>query len=68
LYAIRDDLVNPSRVISSPDWRMYLLSPADVEREVLRLHQYKKLQYEAAGTLLQLTLPHQSALEYAEAV
>jgi hypothetical protein len=68
LYAIRDDLVNPSRVIASPDWRMYLLSAADVEREVLRLHQYKKLQYEAAGTLLQLTLPHQSALEYAEAV
>ena len=35
---------------------------------LLRLHQYKKLQYEAAGTLIQLTLPHQSALEYAKAV
>jgi hypothetical protein len=68
LYAIRDALVNPNRVISSPDWRMYLMSPADVEREVLRLHQYKKLQYEAAGTLLQLTLPHQTALDYAEAI
>jgi hypothetical protein len=47
---------------------MFLMSPTDVEREVLRLHQYKKLQYEAAGTLLQLTLPHQTALEYAKAV
>jgi len=68
LYAIRDELVSPARVISSPDWRMFLMSPTDVEREVLRLHQYKKLQYEAAGTLLQLTLPHQTALEYAKAV
>jgi len=68
LYAIRDELVSPARVISSPDWRMFLMSPTDVEREVLRLHQYKKLQYEEAGTLIQLTLPHQSALEYAKAV
>jgi len=68
IHAMRDELVNPSRVISSRDWRMFLMSPTDVEREVLRLHQFKKLQYEAAGTLLQLTLPHQSALEYAEAV
>lgn len=68
LYAIRDELVSPTKVISSPDWRMYLMNSTDVEREVLRLHQYKKLEYDAAGTLIQLTLPHQSALEYAKAV
>lgn len=68
LYAIRDQLVSPAKVINSIDWRMFLMSSADVEREVLRLHQYKKLHYEAAGTLLQLTLPHQTALEYAKAV
>ena len=68
LYAIHDQLVSPARVINSTDWRMFLMSSSDVEREVLRLHQYKKLQYEAAGTLLQLTLPHQTALEYAKAV
>jgi hypothetical protein len=68
LHAMRDTHANPARVISSPDWRMFLMSPDDVEREVLRLHQFKKLHYEAAGTLLQLTLPNQTALEYANAV
>ena len=68
LHAMRDEHVSPARVISSSDWRMFLMSPDDVERDLLRLHQFKKLQYETAGTLLQLTLPHQTALEYAEAV
>lgn len=66
LHAMRDALINPARVIASPDWRMYLMGPDDVERELLRLHQFKKLHYEAAGTLLQLTLPCETALEYAE--
>jgi hypothetical protein len=45
---------------------MFLMGPDDVERELLRLHQFKKLHYEAAGSLLQLTLPEPSALAYAE--
>ena len=68
LHAMRDEHVNPARVISSPDWQMFLLAPSDVESELLRLHQYRKLQYEAAGTLLELTLPYQTALQFAEAV
>jgi len=68
LHAMRDEHVSPARVIASPDWRMFLMGPDDVERELLRLHQFKKLHYEAAGSLLQLTLPHQTALEYAEAM
>jgi hypothetical protein len=68
LHAMREEQVSPARVISSPEWRMFLMGPADVERELLRLHQFKRLHYEAAGTLLQLTLPHRTALEYAEAV
>ena len=46
---------------------MYLMAPSDVERELLRLHQYRKLSYESAGTLGQLTLPFPTALAYAEA-
>lgn len=68
LHAMREEHVSPARVISSPEWRMFLMGPADVERELLRLHQFKRLHYEAAGTLLQLTLPNRTALEYAEAV
>ena len=68
LHAMRDEHISPARVMASPDWRMFLMGPDDVERELLRLHQYKKLHYEAAGSLLQLTLPHQTALDYAEAM
>lgn len=68
LHAMRDEHISPARVIASPDWRMFLMGPDDVERELLRLHQFKKLHYESAGTLLQLTLPRQTALEYAEAM
>ena len=47
---------------------MYLLRPADVEQEILRLHQFRKVHYEAAGSIVQLSLPQPSALAYAEAM
>ena len=66
LHALRDTGLAPRQVIHSPEWRMYLMRPADVERELLRLHQYRRLRYEAAGSIVELELPRQSALEYAE--
>lgn len=66
LYAIREKTQNPQKVIESEDWRMFLMPRADVERELLRLHQYRKLDYQIAGSLVQLTLPCASASEYAQ--
>jgi hypothetical protein len=66
LHAIREEQHSPSKVISSPDWRMFLMRPSDVERELLRLHQFKKLDYQVAGSLVQLTLPYATSREYAE--
>ena len=43
-----------------------LMLPSDVERELFRLHQYRKLDYQIAGSLVQLSLPCASACEYAE--
>ena len=54
------------KVIDAPDWRMFLMRPADVERELLRLHQFRKLDYQVAGSLVQLSLPCASSREYAE--
>lgn len=65
LHALRDAEPNPRRLIESPEWRMFLMEPADVERELLRLHQFQKLHYDVAGSLSQLTLPCASALDYA---
>jgi hypothetical protein len=37
----------------------------DVERELLRLHQFHRLEYEAAGSLTRLDLPADSLDAYA---
>jgi hypothetical protein len=66
LHAMRDEKVSPSKVVGSPDWRMFLMRPGDVEHELLRLHQFRKLDYQVAGSLAQLTLPCVSSREYAE--
>jgi hypothetical protein len=66
LYALREELLSPSKVLASDDWRMFLMQPSDVERELLRLHQFRKLDYQIAGSIVQLTLPYANACEYAE--
>jgi len=66
LHAMRDEKLSPSKMISSPEWRLFLMRPADVEHELLRLHQFKKLEYQVAGSLVQLSLPCTSTSEYAE--
>lgn len=66
LQSLRDDGIGPDRVTATPEWRMFLMRPTDVELELLRLHQFRKLRYEAAGSLVELTLPCATALEYAE--
>jgi hypothetical protein len=66
LHALREETQSPGKIIAAPDWRMFLLRPADVEREILRLHQFHKLDYQAAGSLVQLSLPCATAHNYAE--
>lgn len=68
MHALRDTGLAPRKIITAPDWRMYLMRPDDVERELLRLHQFHKLRYEVAGSIVELSLPNKSALEYAEAM
>ncbi len=64
-HAISEQVGNPRAVVESEDWRMYLMDPEDVERELFRLHQFRKLRYEVAGSLAQLDLPCGTALQYA---
>lgn len=65
LHAMAQLEPNARRIIDSADWHMYLMDAADVERELLRLHQFRKVHYEVAGSLAQLKLPCGSAAEYA---
>jgi hypothetical protein len=66
LHAMREEKVSPSKIIASPDWRLFLMRPSEVEQEILRLHQFRKLDYQVAGSLVQLSLPYTSSREYAE--
>jgi hypothetical protein len=68
LHAIADIEPNGAEVIQSPEWQMYLYQPADVEQEILRLHQFRRLHYERAGSIVALSLPFESAAEYAESL
>jgi hypothetical protein len=54
------------RVATSELWRLAYMSPADVHASLLHLHQFKRVDYQIAGSLVQLALPHESALAYAE--
>ena len=65
LHAIAETETSVNKLMASPDWRMYLLAPDDVERQIVHLHQFRKLHYEVAGSLAQLTLPCRSAAEFA---
>lgn len=64
LHAMAEEKLNAGAIVNSPDWRMYLLSPEDVENEIFRLHQYRKLHYEVAGSLARLELPCRTLIDY----
>ncbi len=66
LHAIAESQPNARAIVDSPDWRMFLMSVDEVERELFRLHQFHKLHYEVAGSLAQLTLPCVTARDYAK--
>lgn len=55
------------KVPNSSCWRLAMLSPDEVHQALLRLHQYRKLDYQIAGSFVQLTLPQSSPLDYAKA-
>jgi hypothetical protein len=57
---------SPIRIIDSALWRLAYMTPADVHTALLRLHQLRRLDYQVAGSLVQISLPYRSTLEFAE--
>lgn len=68
LHALAEREANGQRIVETPDWQMFLLSVADVEQELLRLHQFQRLDFQVAGSLIQLGLPYPNLIAYAESV
>ena len=54
-----------AKMVADPSWRLFLMTRAAVETELLRLHQLHRLHYNRAGSLVELRLPFDTAAEYA---
>lgn len=66
LHALSEEKPGASEMLAALDWQMYMMDREEVERELLRLHQFRALRYEVAGSLGQFDLPYASAEECAE--
>ena len=68
LYSLQAELPSVSRSLESPRWRLFLLSHGAVERELLNLHQFRRLRYEQAGSIRELSLPFDNLVEFAQSL
>jgi len=68
LHAIAESEPNARNIVASQEWRLYLMESNDVEQALFRLHQFRRLHYEVAGSLAQLQLPCGSSTEFARGV
>ncbi len=66
LQAMAAEEANAQRLMASPDWHLFQMDSEDVEREILRLHQFRRLDYQVAGSLTQLSLPYPSLTAFVE--
>jgi Putative inner membrane protein (DUF1819) len=55
-----------SRMITSAEWRMFLTTEDVLVNELLRLHQYREVEFEQAGSVVQLSLPAAELLQFAQ--
>jgi hypothetical protein len=68
LYTLHAEISSVSRAVESPRWRLFLLGSTDVERELLNLHQFRRLRYEQAGTIRELSLTYDTPSEFARSL
>jgi hypothetical protein len=69
LYVLHDlaaDIASGEKILDDIRWRRFLISRAELEQELLRLHQHRKLTFDIAGSIVSLELPHENAEEYVE--
>jgi len=66
LYAMKDAQWSLNTIISSADWRMYMMQRLDVEREIIRLRDNGKIGFDTRNDTAELVLPYSCALEYAQ--
>ena len=68
LHAIAESEPNARKIVESLEWRLYFMGPSDVEQALFRLHQFRRVHYEVAGSLAQLQLPCSSSIDFARRI
>ena len=68
LYSIQEQFSSVSRSLESPRWAVFLLSAPAVETELLHLHQLRRVRYEQAGSVRELSLPYDNLLDFTQSL
>jgi hypothetical protein len=63
-WCLRNQLEDNRDLKSHPDWRLFLLSPENVERLLLEAHQQGWLHYQAAGAVTRIEFPSLTFNDY----
>lgn len=56
------------KILSHPDWKLFLLNRNAVERLFLEAHQQKLLHFEAAGKIIRIEYPYRTVQEVVDAI
>jgi hypothetical protein len=67
-FCLHQSGVAVRNMLAHPDWKLFMLTPGDVEHLLLESHQQRLLEYQAAGSVVSLSFPVSTAEEYAHVV
>lgn len=67
-FVLARDTASGARLVSHPEWRLFLLGQTAVELLFMEAHQEGLLHYSAAGRVVRVDFPARTVGEYADAI
>jgi hypothetical protein len=67
-FALAQEDASGERLLQHPDWRLFLLTPFEVEHLFLEAHRHHLLDYQAAGGIIRIEFPMRTLVEAAHVV
>ena len=67
-FFLRQHQPSSTHLLEHPEWQLFLLTPQMIERFFIEAHQERLLEYYAAGSIVRVTFPTDSIVEYAHAI
>lgn len=68
VHSLREEDASAKRIVEHPDWRLFLLTPAEVERAILDADRHGHFRYQSAGDVRRFDWIHDSLDSYAHAL